>query len=164
MAISCSITGNPRLRELYPCFDSWIAEKVVPGLNDGTRDIIVSITNNLISGFAIIKKERNEKKLCCLRVLEEYQNRYGIGDKLFRRSFELLDTDKPLLSISEDMLPRYEKLFTHYGFAIEGVYPEYYRPKKTEFCYNGELDPHSADKSDSSEKGSYDILGGEHGS
>lgn len=144
-AISCFRSGNACLQALYPNFDSWITEKVAPGLNAGTRKIIVSLTNNQISGFAIIKKEHNEKKLCCLRVLEEYQNRYGIGDKLFKKSFELLDTEKPLLSISEDMLPSYKKLFTYYGFAIESVYPEYYRPKKTEFCYNGELSLNSGD-------------------
>lgn len=133
-----SIDGNtPILQSLYPDFDQWLTKKVRTGLDKGTRSIILSVTDGMVSGFAIVKDDPDEKKLCCLRVMDTYRHKYGIGDKLFRKSFEILDTEKPLLSISEDMLPAYHKLFEHYGFTLEGVHHEYYRPKKTEFSYNG---------------------------
>lgn len=85
MATSLFLSHNQDLKLLYPNFEKWITDKVVPGLEQGSRKFIVSINEKKnISGYAIVKDESDEKKLCCLRVLSPYQNRYGIGDRLFK--------------------------------------------------------------------------------
>lgn len=75
------------------------------------------------------------KKLCTLRVVENYQNK-GIGIRLFEKSFETLNTRKPLLSVSEEKLPSFKRIFDCYGFKLTSIKDGYYRPNKKEYFYN----------------------------
>lgn len=129
------------LSAYYPDFVKWLSIKVIPGLYNGERKILLHQSNNKLAGIAIIKDTIFEKKLCCLRVLPEFQGT-GIGLKLFERSFEELNTNKPLLSIAEEQKQTFRKLFEHYGFELAEIYEDYYRPKKKEFSFNGLITPH----------------------
>lgn len=80
----------------------------------------------------------NERKICCLRVLPEYQN-LGIGVKLFIRSMERLETDKPLLSISGNNLDRFKNIMDYFNFKQYQHYPDLYRKNSEEISYNGYL-------------------------
>ena len=80
----------------------------------------------------------NERKICCLRVLPEYQN-LGIGVKLFIRSMERLETDKPLLSISSNNLNRFKNIMDYFNFKQYQHYPDLYRKNSEEISYNGYL-------------------------
>lgn len=122
----------------YPNFESWLDEKVLTGLYDGTRSIIVEWREDKIAGVAILKHDLTEKKLCCLIIMPDFQNK-GIGIKLFKKVFAVLGTDKPLLSISEDKLPEFEKIFNYFGFVKTATYPNLYHPNTTEISYNGYL-------------------------
>ena len=122
----------------YPNFESWLDEKVLTGLYDGTRSIIVEWRNGKIAGVAILKHDSKEKKLCCLIIMPDFQNK-GIGIKLFKKVFSVLGTDKLLLSISEDKLPEFEKIFNYFGFVKTETYPKLYNPNSTEISYNGYL-------------------------
>jgi len=90
-------TNLSMLSEQYPDFRNWLEKKVFTGLYDGTRSILLEWRDGKIAGLAILKNEIEEKKLCCLRIMPEFQNK-GIGIKLFQRSFAELGTEKPLLS------------------------------------------------------------------
>lgn len=118
----------------YPEFRNWFYEKVVPDSLANNRKILIEERDNKIAGIAIVKKV-DEKKLSTLRVMEAYQNR-GIGLKLFERAFEVLESDKPFLTVSEEKLPEFDKLFKYYGFKLTSVHSGFYRHGKKEFFFN----------------------------
>lgn len=100
-----------------------------------------TLLNEPGSSIAIERSETpsgNERKICCLRVLPEYQNR-GIGVKLFIRSMDRLETDKPLLSISSNNLNRFKNIMDYFNFKQYQHYPDLYRKNSEEISYNGYL-------------------------
>jgi hypothetical protein len=127
------------LRDTYPGFDSWLWSKVLPELRKGERTILLEMRSNEVAGFMILKHSSLEKKLCTLRVRPLFESR-GLGVRLFEKAFALLQTDRPLLSVSEKTMPKFETLFRHFGFSREAVYQERYLPKVDEFAFNGLLD------------------------
>lgn len=146
----------------YPDFVKWYTDKIIPGIEKGEREIILRHQEGRVSGIAILKntspvndipEESNERstvlnelgssieserKICCLRVLPEYQNR-GIGVKLFIRSMDRLETDKPLLSISSNNLNRFKNIMDYFNFKQYQHYPDLYRKNSEEISYNGYL-------------------------
>lgn len=129
------------LSEYYPDFNDWLSKKVLPGLIQGERSILLEYYRGQLSGLAIVKDSATEQKLCCLRVLPPYQGT-GVGLKLFERAFEALDNRAPLLSIAEEQIDTFKKVFNYYGFELGRKYKDYYRPRKNELSFNGliELD------------------------
>lgn len=129
------------LTSYYPNFDSWLENKVFMGLYKNERQIILEWREDLLAGIAIVKNDGFEKKICCLRVQPEFQNK-GLGIKLFEKSMSLLETDKPLLSISDNHvnLDNYLKIFQYFGFKQSAIYPDLYMKNATELAFNGLLD------------------------
>lgn len=127
-----------QLSTLYPAFSKWYGDKVVPGLLVGERTVLLRFVGRQLGGIAIVKNTISEKKLCCLRVLPDFEGS-GLGIKLFQDAFEVLCTDKPLLSVAEEQMSRFSKIFSHFGFEIEGEYKELYRKSRTEYSFNGSL-------------------------
>jgi N-acetylglutamate synthase-like GNAT family acetyltransferase len=117
----------------YPEFRKWYTEKVIPGLFFADRELIIENRDNNIAGIAIIKKEEN--KLCTLRITDNFQNK-GIGLKLFEKSFESLNTEKPFLTVSEEKLVEFEKIFKYYGFKMTSIHNDLYRKGKKEYFFN----------------------------
>ncbi len=128
------------LSDFYPSFGAWFTEKVMPGVAAGERTIVLQNTSGVLSGIAVLKNTPEEQKLCCLRVLPEFQGT-GAGVRLFDKSFDLLNNKSPLLSVSEEQLPAFEKIFRYFGFEYAQEYCGIYRPKKTEISFNGLLIP-----------------------
>lgn len=122
----------------YPSIEEWVCDKVRNGLIDGTRSILLEWRTNKLVGVSILKNDGVEKKICCLRIAKEYQN-LGIGIRLFKRSFEELGTNTPLLSVSETVLPKFEKIFDHFGFVKTEAYPDKYVKGISEISFNGYL-------------------------
>jgi hypothetical protein len=126
------------LEHSYPNFEKWYFEKIVNGLKDGSRSIILEIRNEMIAGVAIIKDTQLEKKICTISVSQEYKSK-GLGFKLFEKSMRLLNTDRPLASVSEDRINDFEKIFQHFNYEFSAEYKGLYVPKKSEFSFNGIL-------------------------
>lgn len=126
------------LRLFYPEFNSWVSNIVIPGIIAGERSIILEYRQGDLAGLAILKDSFAEKKLCCLQVMPKFQGS-GIGLSLFEKSFELLNTESPLLSISEEQRSNFAKIFKYYGFEFSETYHQYYRPLKNELSFNGLL-------------------------
>ena len=124
------------LSGFYPGFNFWLYEKMIPGIVSGERSILLEHRRGTLSGLAIVKNTRYEQKLCCLRVLPAFQGS-GVGLRLFERTFELLDNSRPLLSVAEEQIQVFQKLFSYYGFELERKYNGYYRPLKDELSFNG---------------------------
>lgn len=127
------------LRGSYPDFDSWLYDKVVPGILSGERTVLVEVRTDVVAAFMILKHSPSEKKLCTLRVRPQYENR-GMGVRLFNTAFEILKTERPLLSVSEKAMPKFESLFKYFGFSREAIYENRYLPSVCEHSYNGLLD------------------------
>jgi GNAT superfamily N-acetyltransferase len=128
------------LRSSYPQFDEWFATKVIPGIYAGERTLLLETRDAAAVGLLIVKHTDTEKKLCTLRVRPHFESR-GLGVRLFQTAFEILGTERPLLSVSQPVAPKFHRLFTHFGFAKEAVYRGRYLPMVNELAYNGLLDP-----------------------
>lgn len=121
-------------KKYYPHFQEWFFYKVLPDLVHGRRMIISEVRNDKIAGLSILKVSE-EKKLSTLKVSTDYLNK-GIGLKLFEKSFSILETEKPFLTVSEEKLVEFSKIFGYYGFKLTSVHEDLYRKGKKEFFYN----------------------------
>ena len=63
----------------------------------------------------------------------------GIGRILLEKSFEYLNSDKPLITIHISKYHDFEKIFDRYNFSLEQEACDYYGLFKTELSYNGIL-------------------------
>jgi len=122
-------------QKIYPCFTKWYFQKVIPDtIISGQRKILIENRNNTIAGISILKIS-NEIKLSTLRVDDNFVNS-GIGIKLFEKSFQYLGTTKPFLTVSEQKLPLFKKIFDYYGFKITSIYDNLYIQGQKEYFYN----------------------------
>lgn len=128
------------LRESYPGFDEWLLGRVIPGIYAGERTAVVDLRGPAVAGLLIVKHSATEKKLCTLRVRPDFECK-GLGVRLFETAFDLLGTDRPLLSVSEPSINKFSRLFAHFAFSKEAVYGGRYLPHVNEFSYNGLLEP-----------------------
>ena len=125
------------LSNSYPGFYDWYWNKVTPGINSGTNELIMGLFKNELVGISIIKKGE-EKKLCALRVNDKFKNR-GYGLHMLDESLKRLGIDKPLCSVSEDMINDYSRIFVNrYDFDLSHVYKGLYRKGKLEYEFNGD--------------------------
>lgn len=82
------------------------------------------------------KRAATERKLRCVRVLPEVQNR-GVGLRLIERMFDELETETPHCTVAEEMLGQYSRAFVNrYGFQLSCVDKGRYRPAKLEYAFN----------------------------
>ncbi|WP_162862514.1 hypothetical protein [Acetivibrio cellulolyticus] len=123
----------------YPGFAGWYYNKVIPNITKtNQKDILLFLVNETIAGVSIIKAEDEERKICTLMVNSNFRKN-GIGMILFNKSFEILGTEKPVLTISENRITEFSKLFSYYGFEMASVCNNYYKEGMSEYCFNGNL-------------------------
>ena len=121
-------------KQYYPSFDQWFYNKVVPGVLNSNRQIILEVIDKRLAGISIIKNSF-EKKISTIMVNDNFQGR-KVCYKLFQRSFEALNTDKPFCTVSEEKLPEFQNVFNYYGFKLTSVHESLYRKGKTEYYFN----------------------------
>ena len=126
----------------YPSHNEWYNKMIISMYTNFDRDIILAVEKCDIIGVAILKKTDIEKKICTLRVDEKYQN-LGIGSMLVKKSIEILETERHIITVSSDKCGEFRKLFNYFGFNIETVYYNKYRNNTAEIVYNGILLPES---------------------
>ncbi|WP_410681010.1 GNAT family N-acetyltransferase [Avibacterium paragallinarum] len=83
----------------------------------------------------MLKNKNGEKKICTIRVDEKYRKQ-GIGNALFDKAFKYLDTDSPLITVSEECDPSLKKLLKKYNFKQTSKKKNLYREGKLEYFYN----------------------------
>lgn len=128
-----------KLKREYPEFNGWYKQLYVNNMKlKENREILICKVNNSIAGVSILKSDLNEKKICTFRVKEEFQGN-GIGKKLMEKSFEYLDTDKPLITIHKSKQKQFEKMFKYFNFELEQENKNYYKLFNIELAYNGQL-------------------------
>lgn len=124
----------------YPRHNEWYRGIIREFKAGFDREIIVAYDGKEIAGVSILKKSQLEKKICSLRVAKEYRGN-GLGRALFQKSLDYLETDKPILTVSQNKENEFKKIFKYFGFSLEQIYPGKYRPDLSEYCYNGILLP-----------------------
>lgn len=122
----------------YPGFEWWFWEKVVRGVESGSRSIISMRNRDAIIGLAIVKYELEEHKICTLRVHPSFRGK-GMGSRLLEKSCRMLGTDKPLITVSRDNLKYFEAIFAKYRFELCQKLNGYYRKDSIEYVFNGNL-------------------------
>ena len=130
------------LRSLaYPNIDIWY-QKIIAEINNypKSREMFICLSNekNLlsISGLMILKKTHDEKKICTLRVKDNYQ-RKGIGSELIQKAFDFLETEKPLITVPGESEKVFSKIFSKYGFEKADEIRDLYLKNTKEHIYNG---------------------------
>lgn len=126
------------LDRYYPGIASWFESSFSTGFLRGDNHLIVAFdTNERIAGIALGKKTLNETKMQCVRVAEPSVHS-GLGIALMDRMIEVLQCERPLATVSEEMLHQYSRIFIkRYGFSLDDVVKGTYRQGKLEYCFNG---------------------------
>jgi GNAT superfamily N-acetyltransferase len=119
----------------YPNIDEWFLKKVVPGERIGTRHILRIERDGRLAALGIAKDECGEKKICTVRVHPTFFGR-GLGVRIFDHLLGWLQVDTPHLTVSENKLATFQRIFDHYGFVQTSVTPNKYRNGTVEFGYN----------------------------
>jgi len=124
----------------YPNFTNWYYTKVIPELKLGEREVIMAYNDadKVLSGISILKITEIEKKICTLRISPKYRKN-GLGKVLFTKSLEILETDKPVITITKDKVHQFSPLLGHFGFKLSQVIKDYYINSREEYVYNGFL-------------------------
>lgn len=129
----------PMLRSLdalYPDISYWYTNTVIPGLVLGNDVLLLAREGGRTIGLALGKRSAEERKLRCIRVIPEAQNR-GVGLKLIERMFLELEDEQPHCTVAEEMLGQYSRAFVNrYGFRLNEVDRGRYRPGKLEYVFN----------------------------
>lgn len=126
------------LDRYYPDFSNWYLYKVIPNLQNSDDFIIMAEDHHQIVGVILVKKGE-EEKLRCIRVKPEYISK-GIGCQLIDRALMKLSTDKPCVSVSQELIHDYSKIFVNrYDFLLDDVQRNIYREKKLEYFFNSKI-------------------------
>lgn len=123
-------------RAYYPKFDSWYLSKVVPGIGLTREILIVSTEECRLAGICILKSDDSESKICSLRVDARHRGQ-GVASSLIRRSMDLLEDDKPLITVPAEIVPELSPLLARANFELACVYRSIYRAGIEEYSYNG---------------------------
>lgn len=129
-----------KLENEYPNFENWYFNVVVKNMVSNERVLFLAtdINNARYSGVMILKNSAYEKKICTLRIFDEYQGK-GIGSRLIEKSFEILSTSAPLITVSETHLLQFRKILNKYNFKEMATYENYYKSGLKEYTFNGYL-------------------------
>lgn len=121
----------------YPFFLEWL-EKVFLELKSSDKRIILLYCGNDIfdiKGVAILKKTKEEKKICTLRVVNPYKYQ-GIGTCLLKKSIELLKDLNPLITVSGIHMKEFFPFLKKHGFILKDKVKSLYRRGCYEYFFN----------------------------
>ena len=119
------------LQNEYTGFKLWFYGKVVPGLENDERKIFAIKDGGNIIGS-------DEKKICTLRVAEEYRHK-KLATSLLKVAFSELRCAKPIITVSAYHIQEFAPLLKKHGFTMYAKYPDYYKQGIIEYAFNGPL-------------------------
>lgn len=123
----------------YPDYRNWFISTQIPGIYDGTRNIIVAHIKDKIVGFVSLKKTKEEKKICTFYVEKNYR-RNQIGTILVEKAVEYLEETKPLITIPMNKLNEFIKIGNRFNWEITDIKENLYRTTTPEVIVNGTLE------------------------
>lgn len=121
----------------YPFFKEWLKGVFDELISTDQRIIVLCCGSSKfdIKGVSILKKTRDEKKICTLRVDKSYRNQ-GIGSVLLRRSIEILEENKPLITVSGIHMKEFSPFLKKHGFVLKDKVKSLYRRGSYEYFFN----------------------------
>lgn len=126
-----------QVKDDYPDYRQWYQTVQLPGIYDGTRNIIIAHINDRIVGFVSLKKEE-EKKICTFYVEKNYR-RNRIGLLLAEKAINYLEEEKPLITIPMDKLHEFKKIANKYNWEVSEIKENLYRTTTPEVIVNGTI-------------------------
>ena len=126
-----------KVKDDYPDYKQWFQTIQIPGIYDGTRNIIVAHINNKIVGFVSLKKT-TEKKICTFYVEKNYRKN-KIGSLLAEKAISYLEEEKPLITIPMDKLQDFIKIASKYNWEVTEIKENLYRTSTPEVIVNGSI-------------------------
>lgn len=127
-----------KVKDDYPDYRTWYQTIQIPGIYNGTRNIIIAHIKDRIVGFISLKKTSEEKKICTFYVEKNFR-RNKIGMLLAAEAVEYLEEDKPLITIPLDKLNEFAHIAAKYDWQISDIKENLYRLNNPEVIVNGEL-------------------------
>ena len=127
-----------QVKKDYPDYRNWFINTQIPGVYDGTRNIIVAHIKDRIVGFVSLKKTPSEKKICTFYVEKNYR-RNQIGTLLVEKAVEYLEETKPLITIPMNKLNEFIKIGNRFNWEITDIKENLYRTTTPEVIVNGAL-------------------------
>ena len=126
-----------QVKDDYPDYRQWFQNVQIPGIYDGTRNIIVAHINDKIVGFVSLKKT-DEKKICTFYVEKNYRKN-KIGALLAEKAINYLEEEKPLITIPMDKLHEFIKIASKYNWEVTEIKENLYRTTTPEVIVNGSI-------------------------
>lgn len=126
-----------QVKDDYPDYRQWFQTVQIPGIYDGTRNIIVAHINDKIVGFVSLKKT-DEKKICTFYVEKNYRKN-KIGALLAEKAINYLEEEKPLITIPIDKLHEFIKIASKYNWEVTEIKENLYRTTTPEVIVNGSI-------------------------
>ena len=126
-----------QVKDDYPDYRQWFQTVQIPGIYDGTRNIIVAHINDKIVGFVSLKKT-DEKKICTFYVEKNYRIN-KIGALLAEKAINYLEEEKPLITIPMDKLHEFIKIASKYNWEVTEIKENLYRTTTPEVIVNGSI-------------------------
>ena len=128
------------LETSYPGFGTWYWSKVVPGLDNATRQILHVGEVENPAAIAIVKRDNIESKICTLWVSEACRGK-GVGGELLAESIEWIGHANPLFTVPAERYEEFQPLMARFRFKETMRIPSLYRDGVVEHVYNGQLLP-----------------------
>lgn len=125
------------LQNEYSDFKQWFYNKVIPGLTREERIVYVVKDRDTVVAVLILKKAE-EKKICTLRVAQNYR-RQGLATWLLKIAFRELQCENPIITVSSYHIKEFEPLLRRNGFVPYMQYTNYYKDGISEYAFNGPL-------------------------
>lgn len=126
------------VKDDYPDYRQWFQTVQIPGIYNGTRNIIIAHLNDKIVGFVSLKKTE-EKKICTFYVEKNFR-RNKIGALLAEKAISYLEEEKPLITIPMDKLHEFTKIAVKYNWEVSEIKENLYRATTPEVIVNGTID------------------------
>ena len=126
------------VKDDYPDYRQWFQTVQIPGIYNGTRNIIIAHLNDKIVGFVSLKKTE-EKKICTFYVEKNFR-RNKIGALLAEKAIAYLEEEKPLITIPMDKLHEFTKIAVKYNWEVSEIKENLYRVTTPEVIVNGTID------------------------
>lgn len=120
----------------YPYHFDHYYNKYLPGLKDGSREIIGCYIGKRPVGVIILKRTDEEDKICTLFVEDEYRGK-GVASLLIKHGMRFLGTTTPVITIADYKVPQFEGIIKKYGWRhTETLEKGYYNDRSTEWVFN----------------------------
>ena len=120
----------------YPTFSVWYNNLFTDDLYlKPEREIMICEKEYRIAGVTILKRTKEEAKICTMYVAKQYRHN-GLGKRLMELSLEWLQSDKSIITLDKSKEPEFAGILNHFGFVLQKRSCGLYRPGKVELIYS----------------------------